>query len=115
MLTQHGRGRKRAFDALGAKARKVHPHNVEVGSVSDLLSIMVTPAAKRFKPTIREKLRGWAGRFRWPARSWAQTTRLSSNTEGGRQGYAASKGALDNTHRHLPEQVSVFDTYSFCK
>ena len=80
MLTQHGQGRKRAFDALGDKARKVHPHNVEMGSVSDLLSIMVTPAAKGAKPTIGEKLRGWAGRFRWPARSWAQTTRLSSNS-----------------------------------
>ena len=77
---QQERGRKRAFEALYAKVRKVRFHNVEMGSISDLLSNMVTPAAKGAKPTIGEKLRGWAGRFRWPARSWAQTTRLSSNS-----------------------------------
>ena len=67
-------------------------YNKEMGSISDLLGGMATPAAKRAKPTIGEKVRGWAVRFRWPAHSWAQTPRFGSKT-GGKGGYAASEQA----------------------
>ena len=95
------RQRKRAFETLYGGVRKVDLYNKEMGSISDLLGSMATPAAKRAKPTIGEKLRGWAVRFRWPAHSWAQTPRLGSKTGGGKGGYAASKQALDDIHRHL--------------
>ena len=95
------RQRKRAFETLYAGVRKVDLYNKEMGSVSDLLGAMGTPAAKRAKPTIGEKVRGWAVRFRWPAHSWAQTPRLGSKTCGGKGGYAASKPALEDTHRQL--------------
>ena len=64
-----------------------------MGSISDLLGSMATPAAKRAKPTIGEKLSGWAVRFRWLVLSWAQTPRLGSKAGGGTGGYAASKQA----------------------
>ena len=76
-------------------------YNKENGSISDLLGGMATPAAKMTTPTIGEKVRGWAVRFRWPAHSWAQTPRLGSKTGGGKGGYAASKQALDDIHLHL--------------
>ena len=68
-------------------------YNKEMGSISDLLGSMATPAAKRAKPTIGEKLSGWAVRFRWPAHSWAQTPRLGSKAGGGKGRYAANKQA----------------------
>ena len=81
--------------------RKVELYNKEMGSISDLLSAMTNPAAKNAKPTIGEKLGGWATRFGWPARSWVQTPRLASRTGGGKNVYAASKQALDDIHCHL--------------
>ncbi len=62
---------------------------------------MATPAAKRAKPTIGQKLPGWATRFGWPAHSWAKTPRLASKTGGGKNGFAASKQALDDIYCHL--------------
>ena len=93
--------RKRAFETLYGGVRKVDFYNKEMGSISDLLGGMATPAAKRAKPTLGEKVRGWAVRFGWPARNWTQTPRLGSKTGGGKGGYAASKQALDDIHRHL--------------
>ena len=69
-----------------------------MGSISDLLGSMATPAAKRAKPTIGEKLSGWAVRFRWLVLSWAQTPRLGSKAGGGTGGYAASKQASLGCH-----------------
>ena len=101
VITPQERQRKRAFESIYANVRKVELHNQEMGSVSDLLSGMRTPAAKRAKPTIGEKIRGWADRFGWPAHSWAQSPKFRSKNGGGRWGFAASQGALDDVHRHL--------------
>ena len=92
-LQSQERQRKRAFETLYGGVRKVDLYNKEMGSISDLLGGMATHAAKRAKPTIGEKVRGWAVRFRWPAHSWAQTPRLGSKSGGGKGGYAASKQA----------------------
>lgn len=100
-VTPQERQRKRAFGDLYKSVRKVELHNKEMGSISDLLLAMGTPAAKRARPTIGEKVRGWADRFRWPAHSWAKTPRLASRTGGGSSGFAATKDALDDVHRHL--------------
>ena len=101
VITLEERQRKRAFESIYANVRKVELHSKEMGSISDLLVAMGTPAAKRAKPTIGQKVVGWAGRFDWPARSWATTPKLGSKTGGGKNGYAASKDALDDVHRHL--------------
>ena len=101
VITPQERQRKRAFESIYANVRKVELHSKEMGSISDLLAAMGTPAAKRAKPTIGQKVAGWAGRFGWPAQSWATTPRLASKTGGGKNGYAASKDALDDVHRHL--------------
>eukprot|EP00973_Karenia_brevis_P065703 9133174-Karenia_brevis.AAC.1 len=80
VIPSQERKRKRAFQGLYDGVRKVELYNKEMGSISDLLSDMATPAAKRAKPTIGQKLPGWAIRFGWPAHSWTKTPRLASKT-----------------------------------
>jgi hypothetical protein len=93
--------RKRKFEASYAKVRKCQLHSHEMGSVSDLLSDMKTPAADRAKPTLGEKMPRWAKSFQWPSHSWASTPQFRSRTGGGKQGKAATKDALNDIHGYL--------------
>ena len=93
--------RKRAFEALYAKGRTCELHGKHMGSVSDFLVNLDTPAAKRKKPTLGEHMPRWATRFQWPPRSWLRTPRFSSSTGGGRDGIAATKAALEDIHQVL--------------
>ena len=100
-MTPQERARKRKFEALYADVRKCSHYRQEMGSASDLLIAMETPAAKRARPTLGEKLNGWAKKWHWPAHSWAKKPELRSRTGGGKNGIAATKDALDDIHRHL--------------
>jgi hypothetical protein len=93
--------RKRKFEASYAKVRKCQLHDQEMGSVSDLLVDMKTPAAIRAKPTLGEKMPRWANSFQWPPHSWASTPQLRSKTGGGKWGKAATKAALNDIHGFL--------------
>ena len=93
--------RKRGFAAAFAKSRACILHGQEIRSVSDLVTEMGTPAAKRAKPTIGEKMLVWAKRFSWAPRAWARTPRLASRTGGGRQGICATQAALEDIHKAL--------------
>jgi hypothetical protein len=99
------RTRKRKFDEIYSSIRTHTLYNTEMGSVSDLLGEMVrrdgSEKAKRAKPTIGERIPGWAKTFSWPARSWAFSPHFRSLTAGGMNGYCASKDALNDIHKHL--------------
>ena len=79
------------------------PTHGVMGSVSDLLTQMETPAAKRAKPTVGEKLPRWSRTWSWPANSWGQWAAFRARTGGGLKGFGASKAALDDIHKFLSE------------
>ena len=93
--------RKRAFSSAYAKCRACNVYGQEMRSVSDLVTEVGTPAAKRAKPTIGEKMPVWAKKFKWAPRAWARTPRLGSRTGGGRKGICATKTALEDIHNAL--------------
>lgn len=95
------RSRKRKFEEIYASIRKHTLYHTEMGSVSDLLGEMKTAKAKRAKPTIGERIGGWAKVFGWAAHSWARSPHFRSRTGGGSQGLGASRAALDDIHKHL--------------
>ena len=101
VATARDTSRKRAFEASYAKCRKCALHGSEMRSVSDLLIEIGSPAAKRAKPTIGERMPKWAKKFQWPPWSWTKTPQVASSTGGGRKGLVATKGALQDIHSAL--------------
>ena len=97
------RARKRKFEHDFTKIRKQETAYGVMGSVSDLLTQMETPAAKRAKPTVGEKLPRWSRTWSWPANSWGQWAAFRARTGGGLKGFGASKAALDDIHKFLSE------------
>ena len=97
------RARKRKFEHDFTKIRKQVTAYGVMGSVSDLLTQMETPAAKRAKPTVGEKLPRWSRTWSWPANSWGQWAAFRARTGGGLKGFGASKAALDDIHKFLSE------------
>ena len=86
--------RKRKIDQLFAKARQRTMYDQEMASVSDFVHGIASPAARRAKPTLGEKLPRWKNRFGWPAHAFAKTPHLHSHTGGGQEAWGATKQAL---------------------
>ena len=103
-ITSAEQARKRKFDALYPTLRKGTVHGKEMASVSDLLRDMArtgSEKAKKARPTIGEKMPVWARRYRWAAKTWGQSSALSSRTGGGIDGWGATRQALSDLHEAL--------------
>ena len=98
------RQRKRKFETLYRGVHKCTLYGSEMGAVKDMIVAMCdegVPAAKRTRNTVGEKITGWSQRWSWPAHSWTKTPKFSSKGGGGKWGLAATKNALNDSHRHL--------------
>ena len=98
------RQRKRKFETLYRGVHRCTLYGSEMGAVKDMIVAMCdegVPAAKRTRNTVGEKITGWSQRWSWPAHSWTKTPKFSSKGGGGKWGLAATKNALNDSHRHL--------------
>ena len=100
-MTPQEIARKRKFDAICTKIRTCNLYDKAMGSVADVVTEMATPAAKRAKSTLHQKMPVWSKKFNWPGRSWTRTPQFRSRTGGGKWGLAATMEALEDIHRHL--------------
>ena len=89
---------KKTFDKHYAQIRRCMKYGKEMGSVSDLLSIVNSVECKKVKSTIGQKMPVWQKKWKWPARSWGQDKSCSSVTGGGREGYCAAYQALSDVY-----------------
>ena len=71
---------------------------VRMGSVTKFLELTNTPAAKRARPTIGEKLPTWKKRFNWPQNTYNRSNSLGSPGGGGKKQVMASKRALGDIY-----------------
>ena len=90
--------RKRAFEKMYKKLKKFEAFGKEMRPVKGLLLEMTSRAAKRARPSVGERMGPWSRRFRWPAKSYKQLDQARSPGGGGRAGYVATKGALEDIY-----------------
>ena len=64
-----------------------------------VLDLVETPAAKRAKPTIGEKLPRWQRRFQWPGGSFTKSNHKGSKGGGGKKMYMVTRHALADIYK----------------
>ena len=92
------RKRKQEFDAEYAKVRKKTVHRRELGSVSDLLTNVNTPACRRVRPTIGQKMLMWARKWGWPETDYGKHRAFAARGGGGEDGHGATKACLNDVY-----------------
>ena len=71
----------------------------EMVGLPDALGLINTPACKRAKPTIGEKLPRWQKRFQWPAHSFAKSEITGSKGGGGSRMWMITASALADVYK----------------
>ena len=94
------RNQKRSFESI-SRDKKFEWEDVRgqsMGSVNQLLDLTDTPAAKKARPTLGERLPTWKKKFAWPPKAYDRSLSKGSSTGGGKLKWMATEQALQDIH-----------------